>query len=60
MLYTTEYIKPTKHVFPLLVRIELTSSSLQLDVILYTTEALQNIKYACLLLVRFELISSSL
>jgi phage gp46-like protein len=46
--------------FLLLVRLEQTSSSLQLDVMLYTTEALQPIKYAFLLLVRLELISHSL
>jgi hypothetical protein len=60
MLYTTEALQPIKYDFMLLVRFELTSSSLQPDTILYTTEALQPIKYMFLLLVRLELISSSL
>jgi hypothetical protein len=40
LLYTTEALQSIKHWFLLLVRLELTSSSLQLDVILYTTEVL--------------------
>jgi hypothetical protein len=44
MLYTTEALQPIKYAFLLLVRLEQTPSSLQLDVILYTTEALQSIK----------------
>jgi hypothetical protein len=44
MLYTTEALQPIKYAFLLLVRLELISHSLQLDVIQYTTEALQPIK----------------
>ena len=41
MFYTTEALQPIKYAFLLLVRLEQTPFSLQLDVILYTTEALQ-------------------
>ena len=60
MLYTTEALQPIKYAFLLLVRLELISHSLQLDVIQYTTEALQPIKHVFPLLVRIELTSSSL